>query len=80
MPLTRPPASPYRWLVTDPDLLGGQLAVRGTRLSVAFVLSCLSQGMSLDEIRESYDEVPAAALPEILQAAAEALTPANVAA
>jgi uncharacterized protein (DUF433 family) len=31
----------YKWIVHDPDLLGGKLAVRGTRLSVSFVLACL---------------------------------------
>jgi uncharacterized protein (DUF433 family) len=29
----------YKWIVCDPGLLGGKLAVRGTRLSVSFVLS-----------------------------------------
>jgi len=24
----------YRWIVADPELLGGKLAVRGTRLAV----------------------------------------------
>ncbi len=40
----------FRWIVRDPDLLGGKLAVRDTRLSVSFVLACLAEGMSVDEI------------------------------
>ena len=40
----------YRWIVTDADLLGGQLTVRGTRLSVSFVLNCLAEGMTTQEI------------------------------
>jgi len=28
------PYGDYRWIVADPQLLGGSLAVRGTRLSV----------------------------------------------
>src|SRR5258707_15888120 len=32
----------YSWIVCDPALLGGKLAVRGTRLSVALILECLS--------------------------------------
>ena len=34
-------ARPYRdsnWIVADPRLLGGGLAIRGTRLSVALIL------------------------------------------
>ena len=29
----------FRWIVADSDLLGGKLAVRGTRFSVSFLLS-----------------------------------------
>jgi hypothetical protein len=36
----------YRWIVTDPDLLGGKLAIRGTRISVSLILKCLANGMS----------------------------------
>jgi len=30
------PFKNFRWIVADPDLLGGKLAVRGTRFSVVF--------------------------------------------
>ena len=36
----------FKWIVRDPDLLGGKLAVRGTRLAVSFVLACMAEGMS----------------------------------
>ena len=42
----------YNWIVRDADLLGGKLAVRGTRLSVSFVLACLAEGMSTEEIAQ----------------------------
>jgi len=29
------PYRDYKWIVRDPDLLGGKLAIRGTRLSVS---------------------------------------------
>jgi uncharacterized protein (DUF433 family) len=35
----------YKWIVKDPDLLGGKPAIKGTRLSVSMVLSCLADGM-----------------------------------
>ena len=28
----------YIWIVADPQLLGGKLAIRGTRLSVSLIL------------------------------------------
>ena len=32
-----------RWIVADPELLGRKPAIRGTRFSVAFILSCLAE-------------------------------------
>ena len=62
----------YRWIIADPEWLGGKPAIRGTRLSVAHVLECLAAGMSLDEINESFGGgVSHEALAEALQAAAE---------
>jgi uncharacterized protein (DUF433 family) len=60
----------YRWIVADPDLLGGKLAVRGTRLSVSFLLACLAEGMSAEEIQATYGSFPKEALGEILSLAA----------
>ncbi len=62
----------YRWIIADPDWLGGKPAILGTRLSVAHILECLSAGMSLDDINESFGGgVPAEAIQEALQVAAE---------
>ena len=62
----------YRWIVADPDLLGGKLAIRGTRLAVSLILECLTAGMSLEEIDDSFDSVfPREALPEVLKVASE---------
>ena len=63
----------YRWIVSDPDLLGGKLAVRGTRLSVSFLLACLAEGMSTQEIQATYGPFPEEAIAEILHLAAEEL-------
>jgi uncharacterized protein (DUF433 family) len=62
----------YRWIVADPQLLGGELAIRGTRLSVSLILECLAAGMSLEEIDDAFDRAfPHEALPEVLRVAAE---------
>ena len=71
----------YRWIVADPQLLGGKLAIRGTRLSVALILECLANGMSLDEIDSSFDHsFPREALPEVLKVASELTDSFHVAA
>ncbi len=70
----------YKWIVRDPDLLGGKLAVRGTRLSLSFVLGCLAEGMSAEEITQTYGPFPQEAIPEIMKVASELLDSAHVAA
>lgn len=71
----------YRWIVADPQLLGGKLAIRGTRLSVSLILECLAGGMSLDDIDEAFDRAfPHEALPEVLKLAAELTNSVHVAA
>lgn len=69
----------FRWIVADPELLGGKLAIRGTRFSVSFILSCLA-GMTVEEIEETYGRFPNEAIPEIMQVASEILDTPNVAA
>ena len=62
----------YRWIVADPQLLGGKLAIRGTRLAVSLILECLASGMSVAEIDESFSNAfPHEALPEVLKVASE---------
>ena len=71
----------YQWIVADPQLLGGRLAIRGTRLSVSLILECLAGGMSLPEIDEAFDRAfPNEALPEVLKVAAELTNSVHVAA
>ncbi len=71
----------YRWIVADPRLPGGSLVVRATRLSVAQILECLANGMTLDDIDESFDHsFPREALPEVLKVASELASAVHVAA
>ena len=51
-------------ITADPQILVGKPVIRGTRLSVAFILECLA-GMSVDELLRDYpalswDDVEAA--------------------
>jgi uncharacterized protein (DUF433 family) len=75
------PYKDYRWIVADPQLLGGKLAIRGTRLSVALILECLAAGMSLEDIDQSFDHAfPHEAMPEVLKVASELADSLHVAA
>jgi uncharacterized protein (DUF433 family) len=74
------PYKNFRWIVADPDLLGGKLAIRGTRFSVSFILSCLAEGMTPREIEETYGRFPVEALPEVMKVASEILDAPHVAA
>ena len=66
------PYKNYEWIVADPELLGGKLAIRGTRLSVGLILECLSNGMTLGDLDESFGcAFPHEALPEVLKVASE---------
>ncbi len=71
----------YKWIIADPSVSGGALAVRGTRLSVSLILECLSNGMTLDDIDESFERTfPHEALPEVLKVASELAGAVHVAA
>jgi len=43
-----------KWIVSDPEHLGGRPRVRDTRIAVAQVLECLAIGMSIPEIVDAY--------------------------
>jgi uncharacterized protein (DUF433 family) len=75
------PYKDYQWIVADPQLLGGRLAIRGTRLSVSLILECLAAGMTSQDIDEAFDRAfPQEALPEVLKVAAEVTNSVHVAA
>lgn len=41
-------------IAVDPDSVGGQAHVRGTRIPVSVILDCLAAGLSEDDIIEQY--------------------------
>jgi uncharacterized protein (DUF433 family) len=74
------PFRDYKWIVSDPALLGGKLAVRGTRFSVSFILAWLAEGLSVEEIENEYAPFPREAIPEIMKVASVLLDSPHVAA
>lgn len=65
------PFKNFRWIVADPEWLSGKPAIRGTRFTVSFILSCFAQGMTVQDIETAYGELPHEAVAEIMIAAAE---------
>jgi uncharacterized protein (DUF433 family) len=43
-----------KWIVSDPEHLGGKPRVEGTRISIAFLLESLAAGMTIPEIVHAY--------------------------
>jgi uncharacterized protein (DUF433 family) len=70
----------YRLLVTNPDRLGGKATIAGTRFSVSFILACLAEGMSYEDIVREYSEFPRESIAEVLRFAAEVIDRHDVAA
>jgi uncharacterized protein (DUF433 family) len=61
------------WIVTNPAVLGGKPCVRGTRISVEFILELLASGAARDDILGAYPQITAEALSAALHYAARAL-------
>ena len=72
--------SSYHWLESNPEIFGGKPIVRGTRLSASFILGCLAEGMSPDEIDQTYTPFPHDAISEIMKLSSEVLDQSDVAA
>ena len=43
-----------KWIVADPEHLGGKPRIAGTRISIAFLLESLAAGMTISEIVHAY--------------------------
>ena len=70
----------YHWIVSNPEIFGGKPIVKGTRLSVSFILGCLAEGMSPEEIDQTYAPFPHEAIPEMMKLSSKLLDFPNVAA
>lgn len=74
------PIPGFRYLVKNPERLAGKPTIKGTRFSVSFILRCLAEGMSHEDIVREYSEFPRDSVPEVLRFAAELTDQADVAA
>jgi uncharacterized protein (DUF433 family) len=54
MPSTRDAMPDTPLFTSDPDVMGGRLVFRGTRIPIEILFENLADGMSLDEILDAY--------------------------
>jgi uncharacterized protein (DUF433 family) len=60
-------------IVSDPAILGGKPIVRGTRISVEFILELIASGATRDDILKKYPHLSAADIEQALGYAAAAV-------
>jgi uncharacterized protein (DUF433 family) len=60
------------WITSNPEILGGKPCIRGTRISVEFVLELLASGASNEDILRVYPHITAEGLTAAIQYAAKA--------
>lgn len=58
---------------TNPEVLGGKPVIKGTRLSVPFILGLLARGMSENDILTEYPRLSVEDIRACLEYAAQAL-------
>ena len=63
----------FQQITTNPEILGGKPCLKGTRLSVEFILELFASGATQDEILKTYPYITREALEEALRYAAESL-------
>jgi uncharacterized protein (DUF433 family) len=61
------------WIEAKPGVLGGKPCIRGTRISVEFLLELMASGASREDIGKAYPQVTEDALSAALQYAARSL-------
>jgi uncharacterized protein (DUF433 family) len=62
-----------QYLERDPDTLAGAVRIKGTRLSVDFVLELLEKGWTEKELSENYEQLTPAVLADIFAFARQSL-------
>jgi uncharacterized protein (DUF433 family) len=60
-------------IVSDPGVLGGKPCIKGTRISVEFILELVASGASRDDIISAYPQLRAEDVEQAARFAAESL-------
>jgi uncharacterized protein (DUF433 family) len=65
-------------ITIDPKVLAGKPVIRGTRMSVEFILGLLANGWTIEEILENYPQLKKEDVIAALKYAAEVLKSENI--
>ncbi len=63
----------HQYIVSDPEILVGKPVVRGTRLTVDFILGLFAAGWTEAQVRENYPQLTPESLRAVFAFAAETL-------
>jgi len=63
----------FRHITFDPEILGGKPHIRGTRLSVEFIMELFASGATREEILKLYPQLTPEAVEEALRYAAQSV-------
>jgi len=63
----------FHWITFDAEILGGKPHVRGTRLSVEFIMELFASGAAKTEIIQTYPQLTPEAIDEVLHYAARSV-------
>ncbi|MCC7020154.1 MAG: DUF433 domain-containing protein [Ardenticatenales bacterium] len=64
----------FERIVTRPEVLGGKPCIRGTRISVDFLLDLFASGASRDDILKAYPHLKSEDIEEAMRFAASSMT------
>jgi uncharacterized protein (DUF433 family) len=63
----------FQKIAYDPKILSGKPHIRGTRLSVEFILELFASGATRDEVLKAYPQLTPVAIEEALRYAAQSV-------
>jgi uncharacterized protein (DUF433 family) len=63
----------FNHIITNPAILGGKPSIKGTRISVEFILELFASGATFDDVLQTYPHLHREAVEEALRFAAESL-------
>ena len=61
------------YITSDPQILAGKPVIKGTRLSVEFILNLLAEGWSVEQILENYPDLTPESLKAVFAFVAECI-------
>jgi uncharacterized protein (DUF433 family) len=63
----------FAFIASDPAILGGKPCIKGTRISVEFILELFASGATREQILDAYPQVTQLGIEDALRYAAEAV-------